>query len=126
MQYDYLDTGEGTQADTDILLIQKLTSELGLDKKEMLAEIAKQAEIERNKSILGKIGKDQPQAESSQGGQGSGSGEDKSEDIARTNLIRRIKEMRFFSLNETDYSLKRADWLKYVCWEPCVPEIIQK
>ena len=37
MQFDRIDSGEGTQADTDILLIQKLTTELGLDKHEMLA-----------------------------------------------------------------------------------------
>ena len=59
MQFDWHDSGEGNQADTDVLLIQKLTNELGLDKNEMLAEMAKQAETERNKSILGKIGKDQ-------------------------------------------------------------------
>ena len=37
MQFDWIDSGEGTLADTDILLIQKLTTELGLDKHEMLA-----------------------------------------------------------------------------------------
>jgi hypothetical protein len=41
MQFDWHDSGEGTQADTDILLIQKLTNELGLDKNEMLAQMAK-------------------------------------------------------------------------------------
>jgi hypothetical protein len=37
MKFDWIDSGEGTQADTDILLIQKLTTELGLNKNEMLA-----------------------------------------------------------------------------------------
>jgi hypothetical protein len=58
MQFDWIDSGEGTQADTDILLIQKLTTELGLDKHEMLEEMARQAEVERGKSILGQLGKD--------------------------------------------------------------------
>lgn len=56
MQFDWADSGQGTQADTDILLIQKLSSELGLNKNEMLAEMQRQSEIERNKSILGKLG----------------------------------------------------------------------
>ena len=58
MQFDALDSGEGTQADTDILLIQKLTTELGLDKHEMLGEMARQAAVERDKSILGQIKQD--------------------------------------------------------------------
>lgn len=34
--------------------------------------------------------------------------------------------MRFFSLNETEYQLRKADWLKFVCWEPLVSEILQR
>ena len=41
MQFDWHDSGEGTQADTDILLIQKLSNELSLDKNEMLSEMAR-------------------------------------------------------------------------------------
>lgn len=37
LQFDWVDSGELTQVDTDILLIQKLTQELNLDKNEMLA-----------------------------------------------------------------------------------------
>jgi hypothetical protein len=48
------------------------------------------------------------------------------EDIARENLIKRIKEMKFFSLEITEYKVKKADWLKYVCWNPTVPDIIKK
>jgi hypothetical protein len=25
--------------------------------------------------------------------------------------------MKFFSLDETDYKLQKADWLDYVCWQ---------
>lgn len=119
MQFDWIDSGEGTQLDTDMLLIQKLTSELGLDKHEMLAEMAKQAEIERGKSILGQLGKDQ------KSGEGAKS-TDPGVDQARTNLIRRIKEMKFFSLDETDYKLQKADWLDYVCWQPAVDSEVKK
>lgn len=113
MQFDWLDSGIISNESTDILLIQKLTSELSLDKNQMLAEMAKQSEIERNKSILGKLGKEsnheaKPKAKEE--------AEDTHTDHARQNLIRRIKEMKIFSLEETNYKLKRADWLKYVCW----------
>ena len=68
MQFEWIDSGEGTQLDTDMLLIGKLTTELGLDKHEMLAEMAKQAEIERGKSILGQLGKDQGKGDGSKQG----------------------------------------------------------
>jgi len=127
MQFDWLDSGEGTQADTDILLIQKLTSELGLDKNEMLAEMARQAEIERSKGILGRLGKDQHQAEGSKAKAAKAEPQgEASNDHARTNLIRRIKEMKFFSLDETDHKLKQADWLQYVCWQPAVGEEVKR
>ena len=122
MQYDWLDSGEGTQADTDILLIQKLTNELGLDKNEMLREMARQAEIERKKSILGQIKSDQPQGE----GVTVRAGAAQKEDVARENLKRRIKEMNFFSLEESNFKVKKADWLEYVCWIPTVQDILIK
>lgn len=40
LQFDGIDSGELTQVDTDILLIQKLTQELNLDKNDMLAQMA--------------------------------------------------------------------------------------
>jgi hypothetical protein len=126
-QFDWLDSGEGTQADTDTLLIQKLTAELGLDKHEMLAEMARQAEIERGKGILGRLGKDQAQGEGTKGkGTKDGASAGEKGDHARANLIRRIREMKFFSLDETDYKLKRADWLQYVCWQPSVSAEVKR
>jgi hypothetical protein len=126
MQFDWHDSGEGNQADTDVLLIQKLTNELGLDKNEMLAEMAKQAEIERNKSILGKIGKDQNSNDNLPQGETTGARTNDEDDFAKANLIRRIKEMKFFSLDETDYKLKKSDWLQYVCWLPNVSDTVKR
>jgi hypothetical protein len=126
MQFDALDSGEGTQADTDILLIQKLTTELGLDKHAMLGEMAKQAEVERNKSILGQIKQDQHQPDGAAARPGGEATGDKNEDVARANLIRRIKEMNFFSLDVTEYKLKKADWLRYVCWQPSITEVVKR
>ena len=81
--------------------------------------MAKHAETERKKSILGQISnKDQLQAEGEQGNskKKADNGQAQAEDIARANLVRRIKEMEFFTLDETQCKLKRADWLPYVCW----------
>jgi hypothetical protein len=37
MQFDWIDTNELDQANTDVLLIKKLSTELGLDKNKMLS-----------------------------------------------------------------------------------------
>lgn len=34
--------------------------------------------------------------------------------------------MKFFSLDETDYKLLKADWLPYICWEPIVNQCIKR
>jgi len=34
--------------------------------------------------------------------------------------------MKFFSLDETDYKLKKADWLRYVCWQPTISEEVKR
>lgn len=41
-------------------------------------------------------------------------------------MIRKIKTIEFFSLNETPVKIRRADWLEYVCWEPNVSTFVQK
>jgi len=42
------------------------------------------------------------------------------------NLVRRIKEMEFFTLDETQCKLKRADWLQHVCWLPAVDDAVKR
>ena len=85
--------------------------------------MARQAETERNKSILGQI-KDQPQGEGVAMRANGADGQ--KEDVARENLKRRIKEMNFFSLDVSTYKVKKADWLQYVCWNPVVSDLIKK
>ena len=34
--------------------------------------------------------------------------------------------MEFFTLDETQCKLKKADWLRYVCWQPAVDEVVQR
>lgn len=125
MQFDVLDTGDLSKEETDVLLIQKLTTELSLSKNEMLSEMARQFEIERSKSILGRLGKNGFQVENSMAKK-SNSKEQDEQDHARNNLIRRIKEMKIFSLDETDYKLVKADWLPYVCWQPSISDFVKK
>ena len=120
-----MDTGELSKEQTDVLIIQKLTTELSLSKNDMLAEMAKQSEMERSKSILGRLGKNGFQAENT-AGKKSKSKEEDEQDHARINLIRRIKEMKIFSLDETDFKLVKADWLHYICWQPCISDYVKK
>lgn len=87
--------------------------------------MARQAEIERGKSILGRLGKNGLHNENIQKKHDENS-PDNDANQARNNLIRRIREMKFFSLDETDYKLVRADWLKYICWEPCISDFVKR
>jgi len=34
--------------------------------------------------------------------------------------------MNFFTLDVTEYKLKKADWLRYVCWEPYISEVVKR
>lgn len=34
--------------------------------------------------------------------------------------------MNFFSLDVTEYKLKKADWLEYVCWQPTISEVVMR
>ena len=34
--------------------------------------------------------------------------------------------MNFFSLDESNFKVKKADWLQYVCWNPSIPDIQKK
>jgi len=33
--------------------------------------------------------------------------------------------MKFFSLDETEFKLTRADWLRFVCWQPEVSDFVK-
>ena len=48
------------------------------------------------------------------------------EEFTKQNLKRKIKTLEFFSLNDLGVKLRDADWLEYVCFEPDVPDLIQK
>lgn len=34
--------------------------------------------------------------------------------------------MNFFSLDVTEYKLKKADWLQYVCWKPTISDVVMR
>lgn len=48
------------------------------------------------------------------------------EEFARLNLIKKIRTVEFFSLEEIKTKLRNADWLDYVCFSPNVPEVIKQ
>jgi len=55
-----------------------------------------------------------------------GKSEGDGDDSSKTNLIRRIREMKFFSLDETDFKITQANWLEYVCWQPSVHDSVKR
>ena len=36
--------------------------------------------------------------------------------FTRHNLLRKLRQIEFFSLEESEVKMRRADWLEYVCW----------
>lgn len=41
-------------------------------------------------------------------------------------MIKKIRTVEFFSLEEIKTKLRNADWLDYVCFSPNVPEVIKQ
>ena len=48
------------------------------------------------------------------------------EEFQKHNLLKKIRSIQFFSLNENQTKFREADWLEYVCFEAHVPEILQR
>ena len=48
------------------------------------------------------------------------------EELAKQSLRRKIQTIEFFSLNEYNTKLRKADWLEYVCFEPTVSDTIMR
>ena len=126
MQFDWIDSGLLTQNDTDMLIIEKLCKELNIDHDEVYRQMARQSEVERKKSILGQFRKEANTGEKESGKLESYKTGDPGEDIAKENLIGRIKELKFFTLDTTETVLKEADWLPYICWNAQVSELLSR
>jgi len=48
------------------------------------------------------------------------------EEFARLDLLKRIRTIEFFTLDETTVRLRKADWLDYVCFTPTVTEDLKQ
>ena len=44
------------------------------------------------------------------------------EQFLRHNLIRKLRTIEFFRLDETPVHVRRADWLDYICWTPATSD----
>lgn len=80
-------------------MLDKLNKNLGLSKNDVLQDMSRFAEQERKKSILGKINNDQGQNKQNIG---------------------------FFSLDDSEFKLKQADWLGLVCFTPMISECLKR
>ena len=74
--------------------------------------MSKFSESERNKSILGRINN----SDNLEQLKNSGINIDK----------KKYENIEFFTVDETDYKLKKADWLDAVCFRANVPEYIKR
>ena len=84
------------------------------------------AEKQRRNSILGALSYELSTQKNEDAAFESADKQYTHEEFAKQNLKRKIKTLEFFSLNELGTKLRDADWLEYVCFEPDVPEQIQK
>ena len=103
LQFDWHDTGLETDTET----IEKIGRNLGLNSKhQVIDSMARIAELESNKSILGKVNTNDL---FSNGGKKKGS-----------------NEKGFFCLDATEYRVKRADWLSLVIFEGVISETLKR
>lgn len=115
MTFDWEDSG----ATADIQMIDRLTRSLGLNKDDMLADMSKYSAEQRTHSLLnalnvGKTGqvdmtlKDLTENELNK------------DQFTRHNLLRKLRQIEFFTLEESEVRMRKADWLEYVCWQPAI------
>ena len=63
MSYDYYETGRVPDVDT----IERLTRNLGLNKAEIIEHMSKLSEVERKKSMIGRVNKEDNNISSNKG-----------------------------------------------------------
>ena len=117
-QYDVEDSGK----DPDRQLIERLVKNLGLSRDEILRELSRYAEKQRRNSILGALGYDAQIGKAEDEHIAGAERADSHAAFSEQNLIRKLKTIEFFTLNELKLKLRHADWLQYVCFEPAISE----
>ena len=117
-QYDVEDTGK----DPDKQLIERLVKNLSFSRDEVLREISKYAEQQRRTSILGALGYNSATNKAENENIENAIKSESQEEFNEENLIRKIKTIEFFTLDELKLKLRHADWLEYVCFEPAISE----
>jgi len=83
----------------------------------MLEEISYYSAVQRQKSILGALNVGKTGATESTLKELT-ENELNKDQFLRYNLVRKLKTIEFFSLNESETRVRRADWLDLVCWNP--------
>ena len=106
-QYDVEDSGK----DPDRQLIERLVKNLGLSRDEILRELSRYAEKQRRNSILGALGYDAQIGKAEDEHIAGAERADSHAAFSEQNLIRKLKTIEFFTLNELKLKLRHADWL---------------
>lgn len=111
-QFEHEDTGK----DPDRQLLERLVKSLGLSRHQILTEIADYSSKQLKNSILGALGYNTQIRKAENDVIENASKAEKAEQCDQDNLLRKIKTIEFFSLNELKLKLRSADWLEYVCF----------
>ena len=117
-QFDVEDSGK----DPDKQLLERLIKNLGLSRYEILREMSKYSEKQRRNSIIGALGYDAQIRKAEEENIDNVIKSESHEEFREQNLLRKIKTIEFFTLNELKQKLRHADWLDYVCFSPAISE----
>ena len=121
-QFEVEDSGK----DPDRQLLERLIKNLGLSRFQVLQEIERYAEQMRKNSILSSLSHETQLRQAEDAMLENAEQAQRDKDFSEQNLLRKIKTIEFFSLNEVKVKMRHADWLEYVCFEPNISETIKQ
>lgn len=122
MQFDREDSG----FEPDETLVERLKGNLKLTESELLNSITTFANKIRQNSVIGTLAVNKDAHMQEHNAFRDNSKQLDHEEYARVDLIKKIKAIEFFTLDEVKTKLRRADWLEYVCFTANVPEILKQ
>lgn len=116
LQFDLYDTcKEGDYANIDRITKNLERVEMEAEKARSVADMKRISKLESKKSMIGRINADDLRRADLRIN-------DILEGVARDNNI----GSNFFSFEESQFKIKKADWLNQVCFEPAISEAVKR
>jgi hypothetical protein len=100
--------------------MERLKTGLNFNESELLRTVTEYGDRIRRNSIIGTLSTNIEVHRHEQTVHASNSDALSQEEYARQDLLKKIRGIEFFSLDETKVKLRQADWLEYVAFEPNV------